>query len=49
MECGQSQRAGKNKEEEKEKGRGVPASFCENVHHLMLPLIVSCTRSWNFA
>ena len=52
MECGQSQRVGKNKEEEKEKGRvveGVPASFCENMHHSMLPLIISCTRSWNFA
>ena len=53
MECGQSQRVGKNKEEEKEKGRvveGVPASFRrENMHHSMLPLIISCTRSWNFA
>ena len=28
---------------------GVPASFCENMHHSMLPLIMSCTRSWNFA
>ena len=30
-------------------GGGVPASFCENMHHSMLPLIMSCTRSWNFA
>ena len=36
MERGQSERAGKKKEEEKEKAGVVPASFCENMHHSML-------------